>query len=329
MNPDNTDTAARNAWPQESRPAPGLAILAYMNRSGSTFLATELDRLKDVRVTLEARFPFNRHPERNLCSSEEVETYVDSLFEDSKFCRWGLSRQCVKEILQSVPYPLGFKNILETVAPLAFCQEREKVIVYKSGRLPFRRGFRNEFKGVPVIFIDRDPRAIFASQKSSFTSSTKQRMERDIVRFALSYRAIHDVLNEHGRDWQIVRYEDFVVGTDNEIERIARYLGVDCRTRVDSEYARRIPPEQAYLHPNITKPPDVSRVSVWKEKLSCLEVRFLQTTLKHDIVRSGYRLEPEHRLSTSEQLVICIWWARFACGRFRKRCALAARRWIR
>lgn len=83
---------------KDSRATPRLAILACMNRSGSTFLAKELDRLEAVRATLEANFPFDEAPGQALSSSKQVEGYLDALFADRKFGAWQLSRAAVKAV---------------------------------------------------------------------------------------------------------------------------------------------------------------------------------------------------------------------------------------
>lgn len=80
-----------------------------MNRSGSTFLAKELDRLEAVRATLEVNFPFDEAPGQALSSSEQVEGYLDALFANRKFGAWQLSRAAVTVVLESAMFPLGLK----------------------------------------------------------------------------------------------------------------------------------------------------------------------------------------------------------------------------
>jgi len=274
---------------------PRIVFLTYVSRSGSTFLAQELDTLEGVRVGIEARFQdgWIRGPNVILNNNEELDRYLETLYADPKFSAWGVSRKSLKKRLAALPFPLRFSDVL-----LASLQEyigtpEPEVIVHKCGHyILCVNQIRSELPDALFLFLDRDPRSIYASQKRSRNSLTGEQFQRDIVDFVLQYRLIQSAVDALVSKPYVmsVSYEEIVCGgLKSTLHAIAGFVGVDGNQWKKSNYFNAIPEAQKHLHVNVgRRVPNPSRINAWQDELSVAEKAFLERALSKYLARKGY-----------------------------------------
>ncbi|MFW5856283.1 MAG: sulfotransferase family protein [Planctomycetota bacterium] len=258
-----------------------IAFLTYLSRSGSTFLAQRLHALRDVGVSLEARIPDDLvYGPVDVHAEADRVALVDHLFTDEKFRAWGIDRARLDERLASLPLPLGFGDLLPALLDLHLGAPEPAVRVYKMGHYVFHLDvLRRWFPDCRVIFVLRDPRGVYNSQKRARDSRTGQPMAVQPVDTALRFRQAAEALDRHRTaPWlHIVRYEQLVAEPDAECERIAAFLGVQSEPDPEAPlYDEQIPAAQQHLHPHAGGAPIAQRSDAWREELHPSEIFCLQ-----------------------------------------------------
>jgi hypothetical protein len=266
-----------------------VALLVYLSRSGSTLLARELSKYNDVFVSIEANLPRFNKLQRIFGITKDPESYIKQLYADPKFRAWGIASEQVRAALKDVPCPPKLEKALAALLPLAANNHKASVYVFKIGDLFFKKQFYTESEQLSVIFISRDPRGIFASQKRALDSREGRPMACDIVRFAASYRLMHEKLNRFTGPLHHVRYEDLVSQPEDTLKGILRFLKVDTTRRASEHYYSSIPQAQKHLHTNLADSRVLQgRAQAWRYELTKEESQFLQLALKREMLQAGY-----------------------------------------
>ena len=295
------ESSSANTRPPEAQ----IVFLTYLSRSGSTYLAHHLNRYYDISVTLEADFPdglFWR--QLRITSPRQLNTLVDSMLRMRKFQQWGISREALRNGLSQCGYPIMFPQLLRTVLGISFAQTDTRIWVYKNGKY-FRKLelLREHFPGSKVIFVMRDPRAVFNSQNQSINSDGRP-MWTSPVHCALKYReAVSIVQRYQEQSWfHLVKYEDLIEEKDAELERVRHFLGAGpkiCESRMD--YAEMIPAAQTHLHRNVGKSSLPDRVGAWQTELSAGEIFSIQCIAKRGLTEHGYHSIEEGRFQLGDR----------------------------
>lgn len=281
-----------------------ICFLSYLNRSGSTLLAKKLDEFRDISVSIEAEIPDGLRkgslPVNNL---PELDQYLDLLYRNKKFSNWGINREKLRNVLKETSFPINFRDILYTILFLYFSNDRSKLYIYKRNIYYwYYKSLRLLFPGCKILFIIRDPRALFNSQKKAISTIDNKPMQNSPVRFAIWYKKVLKFIynNLMGKSYfMLVRYEELVLNEVSVISKILKFLEVSSKKKSDSRYKERIPREQTRLHPNIRA--DImraDRVKSWENELAVAEKLFLGRILVNEIVKLGYN-------STSVQCTVC------------------------
>jgi len=274
-----------------------LAFLTHVPRSGSTLLGKLLDRYRDVAVSLEANLPDGIKSRRFRAASEaELLRELDRLYSDRKFSNWGLSKDDLRESLGQRSLPIDFSDLLPAVLQKAAEErgKRPKVCLFKLGNhLDHAAYLRKLFPSAQFLFVLRDPRAIYNSQRSAASSQTGKLMATNPLVFSLRYRKAHKALARYaGEPWlHIVRYEELVKSTQDVVSRALGFLGVD--EALDEEgtsYEDDIPAPQRHLHPLIGEDHQEERADAWKDELDGGDIRLLQFLMRKHMERWSYEL---------------------------------------
>ncbi|MBD3342226.1 MAG: hypothetical protein GF353_24200 [Candidatus Lokiarchaeota archaeon] len=283
---------------------PQLHFLFYMNRSGSTLLARELNKFRDVAVGIEGfekRFVQYDAETFKINTKKELKSWLDELYKnDKKFIEWNVDRNELENKLTSIGFPLRFDKFLLTVLVLYSDKRSARILIHK-GRCPsFFHNLYKSFKIYPnskYIFIDRDPRAIYNSQKKSNDSYTKKSMNKDIVQFALGYANLQKKIKCYERSKILknafikVVYENLVLSVDQEIDKILQFFEcADIKIEEDN-YFNSIPDDQKHLHENLKEKMLDRRINAWKKELTYDEIYFLEKVLKKSLLKNGYEME--------------------------------------
>ena len=266
-------------------------FLCYLNRSGSTLLAQKLSEFKDIAVGLECRlgkdFFFNFHAE----NEEQLRYWIDRAYEDEKFRNWNIDRESLYKCLQEEPYPLYINSFLKCALGEKFRNDSARLLIHKGreifGDLEY---YLRLFKDSKVIFIQRDPRATFNSQRKSTDSYTQKPMQTDIVQFAKNYKNTVQKINTYLKRLKlqdrllVVTYENLLRDEGTELSKILQFLNSSNKKRKEkSKYSKIIPAEQRHLHTNLTKGNLQERIYAWQNELSPDDRCFLSFVLKNEI----------------------------------------------
>src|SRR6056297_1852574 len=164
-------------------------FLIYLNRSGSTLLAQKLSQFEDIAVGLECSLGKGFSPNFYVENTKQLNYWLDQAYADNKFLSWGISRDILYQALQSQKMPFRIDKFLKCAMNEQFKDDSAKILIHKGreifGNLEYSLQLFDDAK---VVFIQRDPRAIYNSQKKSIDSFTKQPMQTDVVRFAIDYK---------------------------------------------------------------------------------------------------------------------------------------------
>lgn len=280
--------------------APQLVFLLYVNRSGSTYLASRLAELPGVVVTLESEAlrGLLLSP-RPICTQEECAGFLQQLFAEPKFQQWGVSPEALHRALQAAPRPLTREQLLRTLLRLLPGGDRAHCFVLKVPRLleslPRARALLSDCK---VLHVVRDPRAVFASQRRSISSRTGRPMVRDAVTAGLRWRRAMEALAVADLPQVLeVRYEDLVTSPQSSLDRVVQFLQLDSAEQsayadagaTGGDYLARIPQDQRHLHTNVGKAADPSRINRWASELSAGDVWLLERACGRVMAGRGYR----------------------------------------
>ncbi|WP_161949882.1 sulfotransferase family protein [Desulfofustis glycolicus] len=273
-----------------------MVFLLYMNRSGSTLLAHLLDQYRDIGVTPEADIP-----DGLLLSTadirEEIDilSYLDKLYRNRKFSAWNVDRDRLERALRGMIPPYGFEHILLEILSLYFSSSHARVYIYKRGHyINHVPELRRLFPGCRFLFIERDPRAIFESQKRSVDSVSGRVMAVNAVERAIKYVRTMKLVERYSSDGDFfsLRFEDLVSDPDRAICPVLDFLGVDNRETVRSRYFQKIPESQHHLHRGILAKPALKKIDEWQKVLRHEEIDAMQWIAGRTIRSRGYELFP-------------------------------------
>ncbi len=271
-------------------------FLTHMARSGSTLLARELDRYSNVSVTIEENLPdgIARGAKVLLRNPGDLDAYLDQAWHDDKLVSWGVDRHTLRrELMESHHFPFFFRDILSALTRLYFQENPPQCVIHKKGPYYLHaEAVRRAFPGSRMVHVDRDPRAIYNSQKRTRQSDGAGSMAEPVVTFAFQYLASCEVMerNQGEPDFLVVRYENLLDDPEGETLRILNFLGQKPGSREQSRYVGRIPSDQQHMHGNLDKDMMDGRRSAWKEELAPEEIVFLQKALKRTLQKKGYPL---------------------------------------
>ena len=271
-----------------------IVFLLYMNRSGSTLLSALLDRYDAINVTPEANIPDNLLIKYSPVSSErDLEDYLDKLYKDKKFLGWEIDRERLHTRLLSIDYPYGFERILPEILDCYAEGRTSRTTVFKRGHyIKYVKELRQLFPGCKFIYIERDIRGIYESQKRSIDSVTGRPMARNPVERALKYvSTIRQVKKyEKGDDFFVVVFERLVSSTDDVLNEILEFLDVEPKIRSSASYYDKIPQNQRHLHRGLLEKTTQNKIDSWKQLLSESEISALQMIAGKQLIERGYSL---------------------------------------
>lgn len=291
-----------------------ICFLTYLARSGSTLLASELDQYGLIGVTLEENLPdgIKRGKPLKIKDSKALANYLKEIYRDKKFQAWGISKaELKKAILESCSFPLRYGDILHIIHYLYFAENLPEMVIHKQGNYCLLIDkVRAEFPDALFLFIDRDPRAIYNSQKKSINSISEKLMNEGIVKFALTYKRMQKIIRHTNYEafFYTINYEDLVECKAKELEKILNFLQLKSTKKDRKEsYYSRIPEQQRHLHQNLGGNYNSSRTAGWKNELETHRIVFLQTALRRELMNKGLKFYSTGRLPMLQKLIFIYW----------------------
>jgi len=286
-----------------------IVFLTHMNRTGSTYLCNILDKYAKISVGIEGNFPDNLFIKcTEINNSESLKIYLDLLYIDKHFCDWNIDRNILEtELLKAYTYPISFIDVIKTALKLYFNTNISEIYIHKAGvYIMYVDQILQKYPNVKMIYIYRDPRAVYNSLKKSKDINNKKMAVRPFG--MIDQYKNYFVLEKKQRtnkNVHIIKYENLILNIEDEINKLLFFLNVNdkiLKINSDKIYCEKIPKNQNHLHNNISKKPMHSRINAWKSELNNAEINYIQNNLRKEMNEYKYELI-ETKLSIKDYII--------------------------
>jgi len=275
-------------------------LVSYINRSGSTFLLNELNKYNQIVSLPEGERVVKfllQNPTKKIKDYKDLVIKINQMIErDQKLRLFGVSIN-ESDIISCQNYiDVFFKFILKSAN---FLKPDAEVLVFKDTRLVkyFERLVQLETKyNLKFIFLTRDPRAIYCSQKKTIGSwgvpmslnplitaeewNHFERLKLDVK--SKSYNNLHEI-----------SYENLISDIELEMKKLFEATDISKESIVktnQSNYVNLIPLHLRTIHQNINKQPIPEMVESWKFELSKNEIFAIQKVTKTFMNIENYKI---------------------------------------
>jgi len=271
-------------------------FLIYLNRSGSTYLAGLLDRYDDIGVTPEARIPDGIvESSCNISDYGALNNFLSRLYNNHKFKSWEIDREKLKnKILNHGDFPFKFKDVFSIILDEYFRDSKASVYIYKSPYLFYISRIRERFPEARFLFIIRDPRAIYSSQKKTFDTDNRVPMASDPIKSLIQFKLAYQIFRkyEHQEWFYSLRYEDLILNPDKEVQKVLSFFDVKSALSDDCNdvYSMKLSEKQKLIHQNVQSGPITDRINAWLQELDKSEISVIQNYAGREIEALGYEL---------------------------------------
>lgn len=265
-------------------------------RSGTTLLRLMFNEHPEIAVPYETHFLPNYINNigdyGELADKQNMSKLVDALLAEPMIQKWDYV-PFKDEVLDAIETP----SLAAVIDGLFFCYARaagKSRWGDKSAYLSKMHLICNLFPNARFIHIIRDGRDVaLSSINLKWGSGT-----RDIVRSAewwsnhvQTARKVGAALGQSR--YCEVRYEDLILNTVAELQRLCEFAEIDYVDDMCSYYKKsndKIPADRMHQHQNIGKPPDPSRIFAWKKSMSSREVSLFTLYAGEELADVGYEV---------------------------------------
>jgi hypothetical protein len=260
-------------------------LVAYMNRSGSSFFFEQISKCSNVVVCLEAEvliYELLLEPRKKL-SSKKINKIYKWIKTDKKLSSWGINISDLKGLERSTYNVDAFITILESYAQRV--NSKAEFIFFKGTKLiDFFCKHQDvikeyEFRSICII---RDPRAIYNAQSSSKISDTNIFFSTNPYSFAIEWNTYaKKVLKlEKGSKTELVFFEQLIGDAEKAANTFKNKFGLSIIGSNSGDYYKRLPASQIHLHKNITESPNKNRISAWIKELNNIDADIVSCSTK-------------------------------------------------
>lgn len=283
-------------------------FLVYASRSGSTYLGSLLDCYDDIGVSLESLFIYYllNGPDQYSTKSE-IDGALDYFYEDDRSKEWDLDRDQLSLHLENA-LPLTPPGLLQEVLKVNFEKRKPsaKIYIFKGCSSRFMHRLVKKFPNTKVVFVYRDGRAVYASQKKSRVPYANRVHSTNPIITARSWVRWFEVIEDitaRGASVMQVKYEDMIGEVEKVIPAVHRFLtgNIESDTPVSFEtkkYSRRIPTAQSDIHQNVESPPLKSRIDGWRTELPEHEIKSFEKAAGAMLIAHDYEFSARSRGAT-------------------------------
>lgn len=153
-----------------------------------------------------------------------------------------------------------------------------------------------------LVFIIRDPRAIFASIKDlDWGPNTPLGLSNLWIEYAASYYAVQKL---HPDRIYLVRYEDLVSEPSTFIGKVCSFAGLEYNEKILEGGGLIVPKYTASQHRLVGKKPSKERINKWKSTLSHKEILTIESKCDTIMRSFGYEsiIEEPHKVKMKNQI---------------------------
>ncbi len=292
-----------------------ILFLIYQNRSGSTFLANSLSRHPYLAVAPEGHGPLERlirSAGSQASLPERIERILSGLVSDPKLRAWNVDPSAFQVRADgSLDEIDAFYALCDAFADAHFPDARTVVVKgHFFQKLIAQKGFPElqRERSAKAVFLFRDPRAMFASQRRSLSSRNNKPMQDNPVVAGLRWRQAanaEEKLSAHPHAIS-VKYEDLILENQRTMDMLSRLLGMPSSSFSEQKgqdsplLSDLIPAEQQHLHANIGKKPLTARIDSWKDELTQREAAIVELFAGNAMKRMGYEPSRSYALGPAD-----------------------------
>jgi hypothetical protein len=275
-----------------------IIFLAYVNRSGSTYLANILSGSDEILACPEADVLVREFLEDPLAEIKSpvalIERLNHYLKHDIKFSSWGLP-----EIEKDFCDP-GTKNIDVFVALLGRYRNLVKPavskILFKAERLIFLfdqlAGIKDHWFSFRFVSIVRDPRAICHSQRNTLIPETGKPMTNNLVYTCLYWNRHTSMVKKLILELPLflVKFEDLVqqfIPVMNKLTVFLEVTGFDYNPS-NGDLFDRLPLNHRDIHRQISREPLKYKTDDWRKSLGSRDTALIESVSGSVMKSMGY-----------------------------------------
>ncbi|MFC2091174.1 sulfotransferase [Elusimicrobiota bacterium] len=273
-------------------------FIIYDARSGSTYFSNLLIKNARVAVPPEANFItsiLSEFKRENVEDTDDLNGLLDIIYNDDKFEDWDMDIDEVK-IKTIARLPVSLNEFIKSVLAVYNARHFSKAQItgIKKGSYVFYyKQIAGLFPDTRFIGIVRDGRAVFNSKKRSIQSATGRPFETNPYKAAKQWCSILDVfeeINKNNIPLMILRYEDIVSNPEKVLKKACEYIQTDFIRDIQEDKSYYVSERYGRLHENIDKPPELDKISSWKNHLTDEEVFAYESVAHHKLLMNGYKL---------------------------------------
>ncbi len=279
-------------------------FLTYINRSGSTFLASEL----------------NKSPE--ICSCPEAQILVDSLLvKPNQTLKRKVAQKILKSFSSNPNYKewrkikIDFSSLEPSMTNISFfhtllnqyksiTKPKAIHVLFKAERLIELFGlFPNEH----WIILIRDCRAVYNSQKHTNWPGTNKKMSTNPIRTAMFWKTFIQRSEKcfSNKSALVVKYENLIVNHESSLNHLVDHLNISMVTREisDNQFFNRLSKANQEIHKNIILAPCIDHVNKWESYLSKKEIDKIEYICGGMMIQVGYNKKGDNLVVSQKVFV--------------------------
>ena len=249
------------------------------DRSGTTFLAGLLSSYKDVVMTPESHF-------KNTAAVHSIIEHCEYLSSNWRFRTWFDNPDSMFDKAEIASnYDELYQRFVLAYAKLSqFNEEKIVWVDHTPENLQYAKFYDQCFSNLRFIHIVRDVRGVAASIKDlEWGPNTPEAISKYWLQ-RLSYGFCAEINFKALR----VKYEDLICNTEQEMEKIVNFVGLNTIKKNKSHLA--LPRYTLNQHKLVGEKPDASRVNAWENKLSSYEIDVIVNETKEMLDSLDYEV---------------------------------------
>ena len=293
-----------------------IILLAYKNRSGSTYLANLLDKHPSICSTPEGGILV----ELIMRLEDPVESFPDIYKKiitglsdtSSKLSSWKLH---IEDNFDYWKTKTGFElfgyilnQFRKQVDPKAeFVLFKHPKIISALHKISAKFLEKNK---IYILCLVRDGRAVFSSSKRSRQSTSNLMMELDPIQSAKDWNSFMNSTKLFNAQnlacFKMMKYEDLISNQKLQLIHLSQFLNLSSfEFGQNSSFASRISNAQKHLHKSLSYIPDKTKIHSWKNELSHSEIAIFEKLAGKNLAYSGYALLG-YNISSLRYVLRCI-----------------------
>ncbi|GAB1405339.1 MAG: sulfotransferase [Lentimicrobiaceae bacterium] len=283
-----------------SSPPLPLFFIIGRPRTGTTLLQSLLDAHPNIQIPWECQFVLNLYPRYGKItnwSQELLLAFYDDLLKQWQFSTWNIDRYKLRADLINDAGKNTYRNICEKVY-LNF------ISLYPKHDL---RWIGDKNHGY-TIYIDRLKRIypeakfiyVLRDYRDNFYSVTRVDFELPVVslvtyKWKYFYRQALSASRRYPGDVLFLRYEDLAREPERYFGQVCTFLGIDYHASVFDFYKKKEEVAKTYPtdvldkhHKSLYNPINTSRLNLWKQNLTPVQVKIADMIAGEYAVLAGY-----------------------------------------